>query len=531
MPYHNKYLSLLSKDFPTVQAVSTELINLSAILNLPKGTEVFITDIHGEYDAFNHYLKNASGIIKEKINRLFPALSGEKKNQIAFFIYYPTDMLNKYEKLLSEEAYQKLIEKQLYYMVQLAKNIVSKYTKSKVGKSLPKEFSYIIQELIYESRNNEDKHKYYSAIISAIFKTKRENKFILELSRFIRMMAIDKLHIVGDIFDRGPKPHMIMEKLIRMKNVDIQWGNHDILFLGAACGSEVMIANMIRVAARYNNLDTFEDGYGINLLPLARLADKYYRHDPCERFYPKDTTTINRLEDLSFIVRIQKAITIIQFKLEYQLIQNHPEFDLDDRLMLGRIDYDHHTINIDGHVYNLLDGSFPTIDPANPYQMTSDETDVIRHLRQLLLHNEMIQTHARYLIEKGSMYLIYNQNLLFHAAIPLLENGDYAGLEIEDDMYSGKALFDKLDRIIRRAYYNRYDKDEPTVDYFIYLWQGKNSPLFAKSSMKTFERYFLKEKVTHKELMNPYFLLRSEDNILKQIYTSFGLTMHHSKII
>ena len=531
MPYQHKYLHLLSKDFPTVQAVSTELINLSAILNLPKGTEVFITDIHGEYDAFNHYLKNASGIIKEKINLLFPDLTEEKKNQIAFFIYYPSDMLSKYEKKLDETDYHKLIESLLYYMVQLAKSIVSKYTKSKVSKSLPAEFSYIIQELIYESKNNLDKEKYYAAIIEAIFHTKRESKFILELSRFIRRMAIDQLHIVGDIFDRGPKPHMIMEKLLRMNNVDIQWGNHDICFLGAACGSDVMIANMLRIAARYNNLDTFEDGYGINLLPLARLADKYYRHDPCQVFYPKDTTTINRLEDLSFIARIHKAITVIQLKLEYQIIKDHPEFVLDDRLLLDKIDYDRQMITINGKAYRLTDSSFPTIDPLNPYTLNKDEADVIKHLRQLLLHNEMIQNHARYLIEKGSMYLIYNQNLLFHAAIPLEDNGEYAPLYIEGKAYRGKTLFDQLDRMVRQAYYNRYDEKEQARDYFLYLWQGKYSPLFAKSSMKTFERYFLKEKVLHKEDMNAYYHLRTDKTILKKIYKTFGLKMSHSKII
>jgi len=531
MPYQNKYLELLSKDFPSVQAVSTELINLSAILNLPKGTEVFITDIHGEYDAFNHYLKNASGIIKEKIEKLFPDLSEDKRNQIAFFIYYPTDMLNKYQKLLSKDDFQVLIEKQLYYMVQLAKSIVSKYTKSKVGKALPKEFSYIIQELVYESRNNEDKNKYYDAIITAIFKTKRENKFILELSRFIRNMAIDQWHIVGDIFDRGPKPHMIMEKLSRMKNVDIQWGNHDILFLGASCGSEVMIANMIRIAARYNNLDTFEDGYGINLLPLARLADKYYRKDPCEVFYPKDTTTIDRLEDLSFIARIQKAISIIQFKLEADIIRRHPEFDMDDRLLLDKIDYKNHTIELDGVNYNLLDGSFPTIDIDNPYQLNEDEQDVIRHLKQLMLHNEMLQSHARYLIEKGSMYLIYNYNLLFHAAIPFTQEGDFASFKVDDQEYSGKALFDKLERLIRSAYYNRYDQDQNEKDYFMYLWQGRYSPLFAKSAMKTFERYFLKEKPLQKEYKNSYFRLRLKEDILAKIYEEFSLNESKSKII
>lgn len=531
MPYQSKYLSLLSKEFPTVQSVSTELINLSAILNLPKGTEVFITDIHGEYDAFNHYMKNASGIIKEKIEQLFPDLNEAKRNQIAFFIYYPTDMLDKYYRILAFDDYQKLIEQQLFYMVQLAKNIVSKYTKSKVGKSLPEEFSYIIQEMIYESRTHEDKNKYYEAIIEAIFKTKRENKFILELSRFIRTMAIDRWHIVGDIFDRGPKPHLVMEKLLRMNNVDIQWGNHDIVFLGAACGSEVMIANMIRIAARYNNLDTFEDGYGINLLPLARLADKYYRDDHCEAFYPKDTLMINRLEDLTFIARIHKAISIIQFKLEADIILRHPEFNLDDRLLLDKIDFDKGIINIDGHHYDLTDSHFPTIDPKTPFKLNRDELEVIKHLRQLVYHNEMFQNHARYLMEKGSMYLIYNHNLLFHAAIPMLETGEFAKVMIKGKEFKGKALMDRFDQLIRTAYYNRYEQNLIEKDYFIYLWQGENSPLFAKSSMRTFERYFIKSKSVHKEVMNPYFSLRIKEAVLDKVYEDFELNIQKSKII
>ncbi|MGM0495459.1 MAG: fructose-1,6-bisphosphatase [Bacillota bacterium] len=531
MPYQNKYLKLLSNEFPTVQAVSTELINLSAILNLPKGTEVFVTDIHGEYDAFNHYLKNASGIIKEKIELLFSDLSEKKRNQIAFFIYYPTDMLNKYKKTLEHEKYKQLLEDQLFYMIELAKNIVSKYTKSKVGKSLPKEFSYIIQELIYESRSHEDKSKYYDAIINAIFKTKRENKFILQLSRFIRTLAIDQLHIVGDIFDRGPKPHLIMEKLIRMKNVDIQWGNHDIAFIGASCGCKVMIANVLRVAARYNNLDTFEDGYGINLIPLARLAQKYYANDPCKEFYPKNSETINSLEDLSFIARMHKAISVIQFKLEGNVINRNPDFNLADRLLLDKIDFAKKQVLINDKYHKLIDGNFPTIDRENPYILNNEEEEVINHLSQLFLHNEMLQSHAKYVIEKGGLYLLYNHNLLFHAAIPLKEDGSFASVKIQDKNYSGKELFDKFDKIVRTAYYSRYDTNNGLKDYFLYLWQGKYSPLFGKSAMKTFERYFIKDKETHKEYKNPYYKYRENEDVLKRIYQEFDLNYKKSKII
>jgi len=532
MLYQNKYLELLSKEYPTIQAVASELINLNAILNLPKGTEIFITDIHGEYDAFNHYLKNASGIIKEKIDLLFSELSETEKNRLAFFIYYPTDMLNKYKQKFNGENIQKLLNQLLNNMIKLAKEIVTKYTKSKVTKSLPNEFSYVIQELIYESSSHEDKERYYSAIIEAIFLTKRESKFILELSRFIRKLAIDQLHIVGDIFDRGPKPHLIMEKLINMENVDIQWGNHDISFLGAASGSRVMVANVIRIAARYNNLDCFEDGYGINLIPLARLAEKYYSKDGCGLFVPKGyNINYNKTEDLSFIGRIHKAITIIQFKLEYELIQRKPNFNLEDRLLLDKIDFEKGTVKIDGREYKLLDENFPTVNPRRPFVLNKDEEEVINHLTQLFLHNEMLQKHARYMMQKGSMYLKYNGNLLFHAAIPLTEDKKFAVQVIDGKEYYGKSLLEKYDRLVRSAFLNRYDKDNYDKDFFYILWQSGTSPLFGKHSMKTFERYFIADKKTHKEINNPYFRYRLEEDVLKMIYDEFELNFKKSKII
>ncbi|MGE4378949.1 MAG: fructose-1,6-bisphosphatase [Candidatus Izemoplasmatales bacterium] len=532
MPYQNKYLELLSNEYPTIQMVASELINLNAILNLPKGTEIFITDIHGEYDAFNHYLKNASGIIKEKIDLIFPNLSEVEKNRLAFFIYYPTDMLNKYKQKLNGETFQKLINQQLSYMILLAKEIVTKYTKSKVRKSLPEEFSYIIQELLFESSSHEDKEKYYQAIIEAIFLTKRESKFILQLSRFIRKLAIDQLHIVGDIFDRGPLPHLIMEKLLTMKNVDIQWGNHDISFLGAASGSRVMIANVIRIAARYNNLDCFEDGYGINLIPLARLAEKYYKKDDCALFMPKGyNTQYNKTEDQSFIARIHKAISIIQFKLEKELIDRKPGFMLEDRLLLDKVDFVNHTVTINDQTYPMLDTNFPTINPEHPYQLNKDEEEVINHLTQLFLHNEMLQKHARYLVQNGSMYLKYNNNLLFHAAVPLTEDRGFLKQTINGNVYYGKSLFDEFDRLVRSAFLNRYEKDNYDKDYFYILWQSSSSPLFGKNSMKTFERYFIKDKKTHKEINNPYYKYRLEEDVLKMIYDEFELDFNKSKII
>jgi fructose-1,6-bisphosphatase-3 len=532
MPYQNKYLELLSKDFPTVQTVSSELINLNAILNLPKGTEIFITDIHGEFDAFNHYLKNASGIIREKINLIFPHLNIEKRNRLAFFIYYPTDMLNKYRNKYEHKEFKAITREQLYLMIDLAKNIVTKYTKSKVSKSLPKEFKYIIQELIYESNSHEDKQKYYKAIMDAIFETRRESKFVVQLSRFIRNLAVDKLHIVGDIFDRGPSPHLVMEKIHKMKNVDIQWGNHDISFLGAASGSQVMIANVIRIAARYNNLDCYEDGYGINLIPLARFADKAYHEDDCNIFLPKGFgSRYQKEEDLTFVARIHKAIAMIQFKLEHQLVERNKDFNLSDRSLLHKIDYTKGTINIDGCDYVLLDTNFPTVDPKNPYTLTHEEKTVIDHLTQLFLHNEMLQKHARYLMRNGSMYLKYNNNLLFHAAVPLTENRQFMRQRIDGLIYYGRNLFEIYEQKIRHAFLSRYDKENPDSDYFLMLWQGSTSPLFGKQTMRTFERYFIKDKSAHEEAVNPYYVYREEEQVLKMIYDEFELDFKKSKIV
>ncbi|MBN2540873.1 MAG: fructose-1,6-bisphosphatase [Bacilli bacterium] len=532
MPYQNKYLELLSLEFPSVQTVSSELINLNAILNLPKGTEIFITDIHGEYDAFNHYLKNASGIIKEKIDLIFPEHSEEEKNRLAFFIYYPTDMLNKYRNLYKDDKVLSILRDQLTHMIELAKHIVTKYTKSKVRKSLPDEFSYIIQELIYESNSHEDKEKYYQAIIDAIFDTKRESKFILELSRFIRRLAVDRLHIVGDIFDRGPSPHLVMEKIISMKNVDIQWGNHDISFLGAACGSEVMIANTIRIAARYNNLDCFEDGYGINLLPLARLAEKYYSNDPCIPFRPKGISArYQKDEDMGFVARIHKAISIIQFKLEYAVIQRNPDFQMNDRILLNKVDFENGTIDIDGVDYPLSDSHFPTINPSDPFALNDDEQEVISHLRLLFLHNEVLQKHARYLIQNGSIYLKYNGNLLFHAAVPLNQDRSFLKTKIDGLFYFGRGLFEIYEKKVRHAYHNRYEKQNPDKDTFLVLWQGGSSPLFGKHTMKTFERYFIADKKTHEEIVNPYYQFREEEKVLKMIYRDFDLDFKKSKIV
>ena len=528
--YKQKYFELLSKKYPNVQSASTELINLSAILNLPKGSEHYIADIHGEYDAFNHYLKNASGILKRKIDRQFDFLSSEEKRQLAFFIYYPTDMLGKYQKMLSDDAYCDLLRVTLKRMVELARVVVSKYTKSKVRKTLPDEFAYIIQELIYESDGTKDKARYYEAIIDALFTTDREKKMIVELSRFIRKLSIDRLYVVGDIFDRGPKPHMVMERLIKQKRVDVQWGNHDIIWLGAASGSRLMIANVIRIAARYNNLDCLEDGYGINLRPLANFANRVYKHDACTPFYPKKDVS-SEPGGGKFVARLHKAIAIIQFKLEYHVVKRNPEFALEDRLLLNKIDYDKGTISLNGESIDLRDPTFPTIDPNDPYALTDDEAAIMDHLKQLFLHNEMLQKHVRFLFRKGSMILPVDNTLLFHAGFPINQDGSFMTQSIDGVFYKGKALFEKLEQIIRNAYLNRYEKKTRERDWFMFLWQGSASPLFAKDAMRTFERYFIKEKANHEEHMNPYFSMRTDKALIKRILNEYDIPYEKGRIV
>lgn len=529
--YEEKYLNQLAKEFPTLQEVSTELINLTAILNLPKGTEHFLSDIHGEYETFNHFLKNGSGVIMDKIRILFPNKSPKEHNRLAFFVYYPKQMTKKYEQLMDEIAYQQFLKDILAQLIELAQLMSQKYTKSKIRKSLPEAFSYIIQELLYENSNDVDKEQYYVAIITSIFKTKREKNFLIELSYLIQKLTIDRLHIVGDIFDRGPSAHLVMNKMMKYHSLDIEWGNHDVIWMGAASGSKLSICNVIRNSAKYNTLDTLEEGYGINLLPLAQLALKHYQNDPCTSFKPRKTEYSIDHDKAALVSKMHKAITIIQFKLEGAVFKRNPHFQLDDRLLLDQIDYHKHTINIDGTTYQLNDTFFPTINPQDPYALTPGEERVIHHLKNAFLNNDLLQTHIRFLFQYGFMYLVYNKNLLFHGCIPLTNQGAFSGIKIDDKFYQGKALFDALDKKIRSAYLNRYQKDNRDKDYFVFLWQGAESPLFGKTAMKTFERYFIDDKNSHKETMNPYFNMRENKTILKKIYNEFSINFDKSKII
>ncbi len=522
-----KYLGLLSDRFPNIQDASTEIINLEAILNLPKGTEHFLSDIHGEYETFSHVLANASGVVRKKIEDVFgKTLRLKDKRLLATLIYYPEEKLDLVLK--EEEDPDEWFFITLQRLIKVARAAASKYTRSKVRKAMPPSFSYIIVELLNES--GEDKEEYFEGIINTIIEIHRAEAFIIAICRFIQHLLIDRLHIIGDIFDRGPSAEKVMDRLVNYHSVDIQWGNHDILWMGAASGSYALIANMIRISLRYNNLDTLEDAYGVNLLPLATFAMKTYKGDPCKPFAAKSG---DDGKDAEIIRQMHKAISIIQFKLEGQVVQRNPHFQMDDRLLLDKIDYEKGTITLKGKTYELLDKHFPTIDPENPYVLTEEEQEVMEKLGNSIKNSQRLQNHIEFLFSHGSMYLTFNANLLYHGCIPMDEDGKFTAFQIEGSSYSGKALCDHFDRVARKAYHYRFNrKYETTADYLWYLWCGAQSPLFGKNKMATFERYFVAEKETHEEGRNPYYQLAYEsETICNAILKEFGLTDKNSRIV
>ncbi len=524
-----RFLNLLSDRFPSIQAASTEIINLEAILRLPKGTEHFLTDIHGEYETFTHVIRNASGVVRRKIEDIFGnTIRNKEKDALASLIYYPEEKLEVVVKSEIDRLEWYLITLQRLSMV--ARAASSKYTRSKVRKAMPKDYEYIIDELINE-RTEKNKQEYYNEIIKSIIDVERARPFIIAFCNFIQRLMIDRLHIVGDIYDRGPSAEKVMEVLDKHHSVDIQWGNHDIVWMGAAAGIKAYIATVLRISARYENLDTIEDAYGINLIPLATFAMKYYGNDSCALFKPKS----DRKKDgksIHLVQQMHKAISIIQFKLEAQIIKRNPQFEMDDRNLLDKIDYGKGTIKIGGKEYELLDQFFPTIDPKDPYKLNEDEENLIDLLQQSFLNSEVLQRHIQVLYSKGNMFLTYNSNLLYHGCIPMTEKGGFTELTIENKKYKGKALLEKFDIMSRRAYFDA-EKQNGTInqDYLWYLWCGPESPLFGKKKMATFERYFLAEKETHAEEKNPYFKFRENESKCKMILEEFGLDPETSHII
>lgn len=529
-----RYLELLSHNFPSIASASTEIINLEAILNLPKGTEHFLADLHGEYEAFQHVLRNASGAIKRKVNEIFGnTLREAEKKELCTLIYYPEQKLQLVKGQENDLRDWYVIT--LNQLVRVCQNVSSKYTRSKVRKALPEDFSYIIQELLHENSMDPNKQDYINVIISTIIETHRADDFIVAMCKLIQQLTIDMLHILGDIFDRGPGPHVIMDTLCNYHNFDIQWGNHDILWMGAASGNDCCIANVLRLAMRYGNLSALEDGYGINLLPLATFAMEAYADDPCTIFNPKvDKTSCTYNEKtLRLIAQMHKAISVIQFKLEAESINRHPEFEMEDRLLLHHIDFDRKVFVLDGKDYEMKDFFFPTLDPKNPYQLTEEEQDIVEKLHHSFVGSEKLRTHMHCLFRYGCMYNVCNSNLLFHASMPLNPDGTLKEVTILGKQYKGKALLDKVGHLIRIAYFSEENTEKARFarDYIWYLWCGKNSPAFDKSKMATFERYFLIDKETHKEIKGHYYALRNEEAVCDMILDEFGVEGEHRHII
>lgn len=525
-----KYLERLSDLYPTIAAAATEIINLQAILNLPKGTEHFLTDVHGEYEAFSHVLKNGSGSVRRKIEDVFGnTMCAKDKKALATLIYYPKakiDMIKQTEPNM-EDWYRV----HLYLLIEVSKRAASKYTRSKVRKALPKDFAYVIEELITEKMEVNDKESYYNEIISTIIKIGRAEEFICAISELIQRLVVDHLHIVGDIYDRGPGPHFIMDKLMTYHSLDIQWGNHDVLWMGAAAGQRGCIANVIRICARYGNLDILEDGYGINLLPLATFAIRMYKDDPCSCFRLKSVERENS-DEMQMNLRIHKAISVLQFKVEGQIIKKQSSFHLEDRALLHRIDYEKGTITLDGITYQMLDTNFPTINPADPYALTEEEEEIMERLEKAFVNCGKLQQHMRFLLAKGGLYKVYNNNLLYHGCVPLDDKGNLKETEVFGKKYRGKELYDVLDAYVRKGFFALDEKEkEDGKDIMWYIWLHPDSPLFGKNKMATFERYFLAEKETHVEKKNPYYSLLENAKVIDSILEEFGLDPADAHII
>ena len=521
-----KYLHLLSNIFPTVADASREIINLEAILNLPKGTEHFLADIHGEYEAFRHVLKNASGNIKRKVSEIFGnTIRESEKKELCTLIYYPEQKLELIKT--NEDDLDDWYRITIHQLVRVCRDVSSKYTRSKVRKSLPAEFSYIIEELLHESTDDQNKAAYVAVIVDTIISTGRADDFIVAISNVIQQLVIDQLHILGDIYDRGPGAHIIMDTLEKYLSWDIQWGNHDILWMGACAGNDACICNVLRLSLRYANLTTLEEGYGINLVPLATFALEVYGDDPCEEFMPKLLKEDSRMDEktLQLTAKMHKAISVIQFKEEARIFHRRPEWQMEDRCLLEHVDYAKHTCNVDGHDYAMKSCCFPTIDPNDPSALTPEEDDLMKKLHHSFRVSEKLRKHIRSILSHGCMYNVCNQNLLFHASVPLNDDGTLKEVEILGKTYAGRELMEFTGQLIRAAFENDTPAETKAFakDYFLYLWCGKDSPLFDKSKMATFERYFLEDKTTYHEEKGNYFKLRDSQEVCDRILDAFSV--------
>ena len=528
------YLQLLSASFPTIAAAATEIINLEAILNLPKGTEHFLADLHGESQAFQHVLKNASGNIRRKVSELFKGdIREAERRELCTLIYYPEEKLELIKA--ADEDIDDWYHITIHRLVAVCRDVSSKYTRSKVRKSLPEEFAYIIEELLHERTDDIDKAAYVSVIVDSIISTGRADDFIIAICNVIQRLSIDQLHILGDIYDRGAGAHIILDTLRQYHSWDIQWGNHDMLWMGAAAGNNACICNVLRLSLRYANLATLEEGYGINLVPLATFAMETYGDDPCNEFMPR-LLTGNTLDDktMRLTAQMHKAISVIQFKKEAQIFHRRPEWHMEGRCLLEHIDYERGVCTIDGKEYEMSSCHFPTIDPQHPEELTPEEYQLMEKLHHSFRVCEKLQKHVKMLLSHGCMYSICNQNLLFHASCPLNEDGSLKEVELyKGERYSGHELMHNIGMMVRAAFENDTDRELRLYarDYFLYLWCGVDSPLFDKSKMATFERYFLTDKTTYKEKKGFYFQLRDNEQVCDRILDAFGVTGDNRHII
>lgn len=528
-----RYLRLLSHDFPTVSAVTREIINLEAILHLPKPTEHFLADIHGEDEAFHHVLRNASGNIKRRVRELFTnSLDENEIKELCTLIYYPEQKLNlvKRSNIHLSDFYQTT----LHRLIEVCRSVSSKYTRSKVRKNLPEEYAYIIEELLHESATGQDKQAYFNIIIQTIIGTRRADHFIITLCYLIQRLSIDRLHLLGDIFDRGPGAHLILETLNSTRHWDIQWGNHDILWMGAAAGNLCCIASVLRLSLRYANTKTLEEGYAINMVPLATFAMETYANDSCELFRPHLLQNDDKFaeKDLRLIAQMHKAVTILQFKLESQMYAQHPEWEMNSRRLIENINLSEGTVTIDNKIYPLKDRNLPTLFHDNPSQLTDEEYELMERLRHSFIISERLQRHVKCLLQRGSMFTICNSNLLFHASVPLNEDGSLRQVRIGDTFVSGKELMQRTEQIVRTAFDDSAEDERiQAIDYFWYLWCGPNSPLFDKSKMATFERYLIDDKETHHEEKGWFYKLRNSADVCDRLLDHFEITGKNRHII
>lgn len=531
-----KYLKLLATQYPNIPSTVSEIVNLKAILNLPKGTEHFITDLHGEYEQFRNIMCNGSGAVQRKIEQEFGNTMGiPEKRTLEMLIIYPeiklpqmVEKINKQDGTL-EDWYNVTILR----LTRVCKRASSKYTRSKVRKAIPKDFTYIIEELMSGHPEVDNQTEYYNEIINAVIETGRASDIIIVLCHLIRRFAIDHLHVVGDIFDRGPYPHLIMDDLMAHHSVDIQWGNHDILWMGAAAGSELCICNMIRICARYANLGILEEAYGINLIPLMRFAMETYKNKTTGIFSVTDNDDEGYdKRDIDSDSKMQKAIAMIQFKMEGQMARKHPEWGMEDRMLLDKIDFEKGTITIDGTTYPMRDIDMPTVNPEDPFELTDDEKLVMEHLKESCLNSGRLQKHIGFLFRRGNLYKVFNGNLLYHGCVPLNDDGSFKEVEIYGRKYKGRALYDILEEYVRAGYYSDDPKEkEMGLDLFWYIWQGNNSPVYGKSKMTTFERYFIEDKKTHKEPQNAYYELYEDESVIDNILKEFDLDSPEAHIV